>query len=111
MSSWNVEFNLRVAKQCPETVVHVLLDMAVKQREPRLVGDKVHYRPAVIRNHHRIFYDASRFAAVYVNQFEFMAMQVQRMGIARAVTKNKPVTSSLPEHEFPFVRILLSVHQ
>jgi hypothetical protein len=44
----------RVAQQCLETEVHVLLDMAVKQRRPRLVGGKVHAGAAVGGHHHRV---------------------------------------------------------
>ncbi|SPF52623.1 hypothetical protein SBA4_5140004 [Candidatus Sulfopaludibacter sp. SbA4] len=36
-----VFFTLRVAQQRLEAEIHVLLDMAVKQRRPRLVGGKV----------------------------------------------------------------------
>jgi len=32
----------RVAQQCLEAVIHVLLDVAVKQCRPRLVGGKIH---------------------------------------------------------------------
>lgn len=53
-----------VVKQRFETVIHVLLDMAMKQGETRLVGGEIHDRPTVVRNYHRILNNASSLLAV-----------------------------------------------
>ena len=73
----------------------MLLNVAVKQGQARLVGDKVHHGPAIIRNHYRVFYDAARFGAVHFYQLELVAMQMEGMGVIGAVAKYQPVTSSL----------------
>jgi hypothetical protein len=86
---------LRVAKQRFEAVVHVLLNVAVKQGQARLVGYKVHYGATIIWNYYCIFYNAPGFGAVHFYQFELMAMQMEGVGVIRAVAKYQAVTSSL----------------
>jgi hypothetical protein len=48
--------------------------MAVKQREARLIGNKVHDGSPIIRNYDRVFDDASRFRAIHFHQLELMAV-------------------------------------
>jgi len=76
-----------------------------------LVGDKVHYGAAVIWNYDRGLLGCLRFVAVHFHQFELVAMEVERVGVIRAITKDQTVTSSLLQHELPFVRIGFSVYQ
>ena len=59
-----------VAKQRLKTKVHVLLDMAVKQRKSRLVGDQIHGGASKCGNDHRILHDASSGFAVKFDKLE-----------------------------------------
>ena len=47
--------NLGVAKEGFESVVHVLLYMAVEERQAGLIGYEVNHSAAVIRNDYRVF--------------------------------------------------------
>ena len=101
----------RVAKQRHETKVHVLLDMAVKQRQARLVGDQVHRGASICRNDHRVFHDAGSRLAVEFDELEQVPMDMERMRIVAAIVKHQPVAASLSEHEFPFMRIFFAVDE
>ena len=100
-----------VAKQRHETKVHVLLDMAVKQREARLVSDQIHCGASKCGNDHRIFLDAGSGLAVELDELEQVPVHVQGVRIVTAIVKHQPVAASLPEHEFPFMRIFLAVDE
>src|SRR5271170_6469725 len=100
-----------VAKQRLETKVHMLLDMAVKQREARLVGDQIHGGTSKCGNDHRILLDAGSRLAVELDKLEQVPVDVQRVGIVAAIVKHQPVAPSLMEHEFPFMRIFLAVDE
>src|ERR1700744_3698959 len=99
----------RVAKQGHETEVHVLLDMAVKQRQARLVGDQIHCGASKCGNDHRVFLDAGSLLTVEFNELEHVPMEVQRVRVVAAIVKHQPVAASLSEHKFPFMRILFTV--
>jgi hypothetical protein len=100
-----------VAKQRRETNIHVLLDMAVKQREARLVGDQIHCDASERGNDHRIFHDAGSRLAVELDELEQVPVHVQGVRIVTAIVKHQPVAVSLMEHEFPFMRIFLAVDE
>src|SRR5580704_8176032 len=102
---------LGVAKQCLETKVHVLLDMAVKQREARLVGDQIHGGASKRGNNHRILLDAGSRLAVELDKLEQVPVDVQGVRIVTAIVKHQPVATSLPKHEFPFMWIFLAVDE
>ena len=53
----------------------------------------------------------SGFGSVHLHQLELVPMQMQGVGVIRAVAKNQAVASSLLQHEFPFVRVGLPIHQ
>src|ERR1700722_8160419 len=76
-----------VAKQCPEPKVHVLLDMAVKQREARLVGDQIHRGASKCGNDHRILLDAGSWLAVELDKLEQVPVHVQGGRIVTAIVK------------------------
>ena len=59
-----------IAKRRHETKVHVLLDMAVKQREARLVGDQIHSGAPKRGNDYRILHDAGSGLAVEFDKLE-----------------------------------------
>jgi hypothetical protein len=46
---------LCVAEKGLEAIIHVLLNVAMKQRQAWLVGNKVHHGTAIIRNYNRVF--------------------------------------------------------
>jgi hypothetical protein len=102
---------LGVAKQRLETKVHVLLDMAVKQREARLVGDQIHGGASKCGHDHRIFPDAGSRLAVELDKLEQVPVHMQGVRIVAAIVKHQPVAASLPEHAFPFMRIFLAVDE
>src|SRR5579872_732780 len=66
-----------VAKERHETKVHVLLDMAVKKREARLVGDQIHGGASKRGNDHRILLDAGSGLAVELDKLEQVPVDVQ----------------------------------
>src|ERR1039457_3330157 len=100
-----------ILQQRLEPVVHVVLDMAMKQRRPWLVGGEVHAHPAIRGSDHRIFDDARRCLSVDLRDLELMPMQVQRMRIVRPVAEGQPVARALLQHELPVVRIRHAVHR
>ena len=102
---------LAVAKQRLESKVHVLLDMAVKQREAWLVGHQVHHGPAKCGNDHRVLQDAGSGLAVELDEFEQVPVEVQWVRIVTAIVKHQPVAASLVEDEFPLMRIFLAVDE
>ena len=67
-----------VAKQRLETKIHVLLDMAVEQREARLVGDQIHGGAPKCGNDHSIFLDTGGGLAVDLHKLEQVPVDVQR---------------------------------
>src|SRR6202034_3578070 len=100
-----------VAKQRHETKVHVLLDMAVKQRQARLVGDQIHRGASKCGHDHGIFLDAGSRLAVELDKLEQVPVHMQGVRIVTAIVKHQPVAASLSEHEFPFMRIFLAVDE
>ena len=80
-----------VAKQRLETKVHVLLDMAMKQREARLIGDEIHRDASKCGNDHGILHDAGSWLAVEFDKLEQVPVEVQRVGIVTAIVKYQPV--------------------
>src|ERR1700723_2022143 len=94
-----------VAKQRPETKVHVLLDMAVKQREARLIGDEIHRDASKCGNDYGILHDSGSGFAVDLDEFEQVTVHVQGGRIVAAVVKHEPIAASLAEHKFPLVGI------
>src|ERR1700733_7713042 len=97
-----------VAKQCHETKVHVLLHMAVKQRQSRLVSDQIHCSASKCGNNHRVLLNAGSGLAVELDELEQVPVHVQGMGIVGAIVKHQPVAASLPEQEFAFMRIFFA---
>ena len=100
-----------VAEQCLEAIVHVLLDVAVKQRETRLVGDQSHRGASECGNDHRILHHAGSRLAVDLDDLEQVPVDVHRVAVVTSIVKYQPVAASLPEHEFAFVRIFLAVDE
>src|ERR1700734_3426675 len=84
-----------VPKQRHETKVHVLLDMAVKQRQARLIGDQIHRRAPKCRNDHRILPDTGGRLAVEFDELEQVPVDMQRVRIVAAIVEHQPVSASL----------------
>src|ERR1700689_2724553 len=100
-----------VAKQRHETKVHVLLDMAVKQRQARVVSDQIHGGASKCGNYQRILLDAGSGFAVEPEELEQVPVHVQGVRIVPAIVKHQPVAASLSEQEFPFMRIFFAVDE
>src|ERR1700678_2678261 len=94
-----------VAKQRHETEVHVLLDMAVKQRQARLVGDQIDRGASIGGKDHRVFLYAGSRLAVELDELEEVPVDMQRVRIVAAVVKHQPVAVSLAKQELPFMLI------
>src|ERR1700727_2306423 len=85
-----------VAKQRLETKVHVMLDMAVKQREAWLVGDQVHGGATKCGNNHRILHDAGGVFPVEFDELKHVSVHMRGVSIVAAFLKPQPIAASLP---------------
>src|ERR1700723_2114593 len=85
--------------------------MAVKQRKTWLVGDHIHGGATKCGNNHRILHDAGSGFAVEFDKLEYMSVHMQGVRIVAAIVKHQPIAASPPKHEFPLVRIFLTVDQ
>jgi len=102
---------LRVSKKRLEAVIHVLLDVAVKQSKPWLIGCEIDNGPPIIRNDHRILDYAGGLLPVDFSQFPKMAVQVHRMSIVGAIAHHQPIARASLQYKLPLVRIWLAVDQ
>ena len=84
-----------VTKQRFEAVVHMLLNMAMKQREAGLIGRKVHNGTPIIRNHNRILNNSGSFLSIDLSQFETVPVKMHGMSVVGTVAHNQPVARSL----------------
>src|ERR1700685_409835 len=100
-----------VAKQSHEPKVHVLLDMAVKQRKARLVGDQIDRGASKCGNDHRVLLDAGGGLAVELDKLKQVPVEMQRMRIVAPIVKQQAIATSPMEHEFAFVRIFFAVDE
>ena len=89
----------------------MLLNVAVKQRKPRLIGDHIHGNAAKHRDNHGIFHDSGRRFAIDIHQFKEVPVDVQWVGIVGAIAENDPVPRAFLQHKFLLVRIFLAVYQ
>src|ERR1700722_5864978 len=102
---------LLIAKQSFESVVHVLLDVAVKQGQPGLIRGEIHNGSAVVGNHDRILQDASRLLAVDLRQLPQVPVKMHGMRVIGAIAHDQAVPRSTFQHEFTFVRIRFAINQ
>src|SRR6202165_1498385 len=93
------EVPLHVAQQRLEAIIHVHLDMAVEQRQSRLVGGKVYAGAPIGGQHDRVLDHARGGFAINLGDLELVPMQVHRMRIVGAVTKSQPVARALFEQK------------
>src|SRR5256885_16585902 len=91
----SLQASLGVTEKSFEAVVHVVLDMAVEQSQPRLVSNKIYGGAAEIRHHHRIFDQTVGPFPVELNEFRLMAMEMHRVGIIRAIAIDETVVLAL----------------
>src|ERR1035438_3457958 len=101
---------VRVSQERLEAKIHMLLDMAMKQGEARLIRSKIHTGAPVGRHHHCILDDARGCFSVNLHDLELMTMQMQRMRIIGPIVKRQPVSHTLLEQKLPGVRIRFSVN-
>ena len=92
---------LGVAEQRFEAKIHVLLNMAVKQREARLIGDHIHGGASKCGNDYRVLHNTGGRLAIELDDLEQMPVHVHWVRIVSAIVKHEPVAPSLTKHEFP----------
>ena len=91
-------------KQRLEAVIHVLLDMAVKQGRSRLVGGKVHASAPKGGHHHRVLDDPRGGFAINLRDLEsWWRLHMERMRIVGAVIETSAGSACrcLLEHATP----------
>src|SRR5689334_15300106 len=98
-----------VTEKSFEAVVHVVLDVAVKESQPRLIGDKVYGGAAKVRHDYRVFDQTMGPFPVDLYELRLMAMQMHRVGIIGAIAIDETVALTLLQHELALVRIRLAV--
>src|SRR5579872_5382316 len=87
--------SLSNVEQHLETVIHVELLMAVKQRQPVHLRCEVGFDFLEAFHQDYILQNSRRRLAVDVGQFEAVPMQMDRVRIIRLVVEHKPVAFSL----------------
>ena len=88
----------------------MLLNVAVKQRQPGLIGHHVDRDASVAGNDNGIFHHSRRSFAIDLDYFKRVPVHVQRMIVLTAIAKHQAVTAALLQDKFLIVRIFLSVH-
>jgi hypothetical protein len=83
----------------------------VKESQAWLIGDQIPRGASKCGNDHRILLDPGGGLVVELDKLEQVPVHVQRVRIVTAIVKHQPMAASLPQHEFPFVRILLAVDE
>jgi len=78
-----VSAGARIFDEIHEAEIHVLLHVAVKQREPGIVCDKIHFTSLGAPGHHHILDDAGGRLAIELDQFETVPVQVHRVHVCR----------------------------
>ena len=86
------------------------LIVTVEKRQARLIGHKVHGYTPETGHHHGIFCNAASRLSVYFHYLEKMPVDVQRMVVIRAISKEDAIFRARPKHEFVFVRKFLAVN-
>ncbi len=86
---------LGIPEQRLESIVHVLLNVAVEEREPRLVGREINHGATEIGHNHRVLHDPCRLLSVDFDQFPQVPVQMHGMRVVGAVAHREPITRSL----------------
>src|SRR6516165_1615797 len=102
---------LRIAKERFEAVIHVLLDVAVKESQARLISGEIDDHSPVVRYDDRVLKNADRLLAVDLGQLPEVAVQVHGMSVVGAVAHHQAVASAPFEYEFAFMGVRLAVDQ
>jgi len=98
-----------VAKQRLETKVHVVLDVAMKEREAWLVCDQIHGGTAKCGNDHRILHDACRGFAVELDKLEYMSVHMQGVSIVAAIVKHQAIAALANPSRTKSLRLMQSI--
>src|SRR5690349_25140544 len=80
-----------VAEEGFEAVVHVLLDVTVKEGEAGLVGGEIHGGAAVIGDDYGVLDDTGSLFAVDIDDFETVAMEVKRVSVVGLIAEDDAV--------------------
>jgi hypothetical protein len=102
---------LAIAKESLKAVVHVLLDVAVKERQSRLIGREINYESAKIGDYSSIFDNACGLPAVDLCQLPKVAMEVHGMSIVGTVAHHEAVARALFQDELAFMGVRLAIDE
>ena len=105
------ESTLPIAKQRFETVVHMLLDVAVKEGKARLIGGEIDDRSTVVRYDDGVLHNASRLLAVDLGELPEVAVKVHGMSVVGVVAHHQAVASARFEYDFAFVGVRLAIDE
>jgi hypothetical protein len=105
VTATNTGGNLDVFEERHEAEVHVQLLVAVEQRQPRIVGNKLKLEFLKSAEHDHIFHDAGRWLTADAHQFEAVPMQVQWMNVVTGISELQAVTPTLMERVCRLQRI------
>ena len=102
---------LAIAKESLKAVVHVLLDVAVKERQSRLIGREINSESAKIWDYSSIFDNASGLLAVDLCQLPKVAMEVHGMSIVGAVAHHEAVARAPIQDEFALMGVRFAIDE
>src|SRR6185295_11844668 len=105
------QHHLCIKEKSLETKVHVLLNVTVKKRQPRLIGGEIHSRASIVRHDYCVFDDSRDRRPIDIRDFKQMPMKMQGVSIIGAVVQDQSVANPFLQHEFFFMRVWLSVHK
>ena len=100
-----------IAEQGLEAEIHMLLDVAMEEREAGLVGGEVDAGSTVVRDDDRILQDPRGLPAIDLGEFKLMAVKMHGMGVVGAIAEDEPVTRTLLEDKLLFVWVWLAIHK
>src|SRR5215469_12841084 len=83
-----------IAEQSLEAVVHVLLQMTVKEGETRLICCKVDHCAAVVGHYDRVLDNSSRLFPVNLHQFPKVPMKMHGMRVVGTVAHHQTIANS-----------------
>ena len=90
------------AEEGLEAVVHMLLNVAVKEGEAELIGGEVDGGSTVVGNDHGVLNDAGGFFTIDLGEFPEVAVQMHVDGHRRfGIAENEAIACSLLQGQTP----------
>ena len=98
-----------VFEQLHEAIIHVELLVAVEESVARIVGDEVHFGSAVRRHINNVFDEAGAGTSAKTNEFEAVAVQVERVLFGAAVDEDEPMALAFLNRQRSVIGIGLAI--